>query len=406
MRRRTVVPTALAAALHLAWASGAAAAPSSPAAPLPEVLTLSEAAELLRVDAAVVRKLAEAGGLPGRQVGDEWRFSRSLLFDWLAGGADRPLKDSDTPLAARRPATPSSGHASLSPTEMAAVVGRGVAPAADAQDRPAEPIGKAPTEKSASEVFLRDQLILLGPKELTLDIGAFYARNDDLVLTGSGPATALATVESDAFGSLAVARYSLDRHLELFATASYRDQEVSIFQGGRRISTASRSDFGDIGLGLRRTLQDEGPGRPDLILTLEGAIPTGSSSYALGGGLTFVKSFDPAVLYGSVDYRHAFSRNFTDATWLQPKDRLDATIGYALALNDTLTLNTSLTGTFTGRSTFDAAVLRQTETFNLLFGLTTRVSRALYLQPSVSFRLNGPGNGVVFGLNIPYAFGR
>jgi hypothetical protein len=272
--------------------------------------------------------------------------------------------------------------------------------------RPDEPIGAAPTQKSASEVFLRDQLILLSPRAFTLDVGGFYARNDDLVLTGAGAAAALATVESDAFGALAVARYSLARDLELFATATYRDQEVSIFQGGQRLSKASRSDFGDIGLGLRRTLQHEGPGRPDLILTLEGAIPTGSSSYALGGGLTFVKSFDPAILYGSVDYRHAFSRDFADVTRLQPKDRFDATVGYALALNDTLTLNTSLTGTFAGRNSFDAAVLRQTETFNLVFGLTTRVSRALYLQPSVGVRLNGPGNGVVFGLNIPYAFGR
>lgn len=401
MRRWSIVPGALAIALHLACAGGASANPSSPSAPVPEVLTLTEAAELLRVDAAVVRGLAEAGGLPGRQISGEWRFSRSRLLDWLAGDTARPRDDS-----ARRPATAGGAGANLSPSEMAGVAGRGVAPAAGVQDRPPGPIGEAPTEKSASEVFLRDQLILLAPREFTLDIGAFYARNDDLVLAGSGPTAGLATVESDAFGSLAVARYSLDRDLELFATASYRDQEVSIYQAGRRISRASRSDFGDIGLGLRRTLQHEGPGRPDLILTLEGAIPTGSSSYALGGGLTFVKSFDPAVLYGSVDYRHAFSRDFADATRLQPKNRFDATIGYALALNDTLTLNTSLSGTFTDRSTFDAAVLRQTETFNLLFGLTTRVSRSLYLQPSVSFRLNGPGNGVVFGLNIPYAFGR
>ena len=53
-----------------------------------EVLTLGEAAELLRVDESVARELAEAGELPGRRLGEEWRFARSAVLAWLAGGAD------------------------------------------------------------------------------------------------------------------------------------------------------------------------------------------------------------------------------------------------------------------------------------------------------------------------------
>ena len=48
------------------------------------VLTIDEAAELLRVEAGVVRELAEAGQLPGRQVGGKWRFAREALLAWLA----------------------------------------------------------------------------------------------------------------------------------------------------------------------------------------------------------------------------------------------------------------------------------------------------------------------------------
>ena len=47
------------------------------------VLTLDEAAELLRTDPAVVTELAEAGELPGRRVGGEWRFARAAVLDWL-----------------------------------------------------------------------------------------------------------------------------------------------------------------------------------------------------------------------------------------------------------------------------------------------------------------------------------
>ncbi len=53
-------------------------------APAPEVLTLAQAAELLQVSEATVRGLADAGELPGREVGGEWRFSRAAVLGWLA----------------------------------------------------------------------------------------------------------------------------------------------------------------------------------------------------------------------------------------------------------------------------------------------------------------------------------
>jgi excisionase family DNA binding protein len=51
-----------------------------------EVLTLEEAAALLRLPIEAVRARAIAGDLPGRAFGEEWRFSRVALLSWLAGG--------------------------------------------------------------------------------------------------------------------------------------------------------------------------------------------------------------------------------------------------------------------------------------------------------------------------------
>jgi excisionase family DNA binding protein len=53
-------------------------------APLPEVLDLAQAAELLAVDEAAIRELAERGELPGRRIGDAWRFSRAAILAWLS----------------------------------------------------------------------------------------------------------------------------------------------------------------------------------------------------------------------------------------------------------------------------------------------------------------------------------
>ena len=59
-------------------------AESRPAA-APEVLTLADVAELLQVDEAQARELAESGELPARRIGDAWRFSREAVLRWLAG---------------------------------------------------------------------------------------------------------------------------------------------------------------------------------------------------------------------------------------------------------------------------------------------------------------------------------
>ena len=54
----------------------------------PEVLNAAQAADLLQLDAKVVLEMAEAGKLPGRKLGKEWRFSRTAIIAWL-GGTDR-----------------------------------------------------------------------------------------------------------------------------------------------------------------------------------------------------------------------------------------------------------------------------------------------------------------------------
>ncbi len=52
---------------------------------LPNVLTLIEAAVLLRMSTRTIVKLALARKLPGRKVGNQWRFLRSELEAYLVG---------------------------------------------------------------------------------------------------------------------------------------------------------------------------------------------------------------------------------------------------------------------------------------------------------------------------------
>ena len=51
-----------------------------------EVLTLAEAAAFLRVPEAVLEQLAARQVVPARKLGEEWRFLKQGLRDWLRQG--------------------------------------------------------------------------------------------------------------------------------------------------------------------------------------------------------------------------------------------------------------------------------------------------------------------------------
>jgi len=74
----------------------------APDVPTDDVLTLQEAAALLKLPADAVRSRAEEGGLPGQRFGDEWRFARMAVLDWLANGGRQRRRRSLTVTQRRR----------------------------------------------------------------------------------------------------------------------------------------------------------------------------------------------------------------------------------------------------------------------------------------------------------------
>ncbi len=54
--------------------------------PVPsEILTVEEAADLLKIPRSSVYKLAQQGKIPAQKVGKHWRFNRKTLLNWIAG---------------------------------------------------------------------------------------------------------------------------------------------------------------------------------------------------------------------------------------------------------------------------------------------------------------------------------
>lgn len=349
-----------------------------------EVMTIDEAAALLRVPATELERLATRGEAPGRLIAGEWRFSRDALLAWINGDW-KQIKILARPGARAKAETADSQGAAVS------------------EDDPV-PIGEAPGKHTAEDVFLRSQKVLLAPGEVTADLGMFFSRSDNLVLVAVDGNVALANRERRAFTSSLQARVGILEETEAFIGANYFRETSNTFVGAQRVSRSARGRLGDVRLGVRRTLLKEGPGRPNLIATLFAAIPTDRDSYAIGGGFTLVKSLDPVVLYADASYLRTFYQDFTEVTRLVPTDRLTITAGYALALNDSLSISTSVSGAFSGRTRFAIGNLRRQDIYSLSFGLTSWLTKGLYLEPTVGIGLNGPAQNFTFGVTVPYTF--
>lgn len=58
---------------------------------LPEVMTLQEVADYLRLPEATVERQAIQGQLPGRRIEETWRFLKAALDDWLRAQDSRAI---------------------------------------------------------------------------------------------------------------------------------------------------------------------------------------------------------------------------------------------------------------------------------------------------------------------------
>jgi excisionase family DNA binding protein len=61
----------------------------------PEILTMEQAAALLRVSTRTIQRMVKNGSMPGRQVGTQWRFDREQLREWVRGEPARSLASAE-----------------------------------------------------------------------------------------------------------------------------------------------------------------------------------------------------------------------------------------------------------------------------------------------------------------------
>jgi hypothetical protein len=268
-----------------------------------------------------------------------------------------------------------------------------------------KPIGEAPEQRDAEDVFLRGQKVLLGRGEVVVDVGQFFSRSDDQQLAIVDGALVLATREQIILTTVLFGRVGVMNETEVFAGTAVHHQTNQVFFGNVDLASSDGTDVGDFSVGVRRTALRESTGRPAIIASFDTVLPSDDDTpYRVGGGLVLVKSIDPVALFASANYHRGLSRDLGDGTRLQPGNFVDVSLGYALALNDSLAISTAATALFSRARTLDDPDSRRFDTFGIRFALTSSLTRGLYIEPSVSLGLSGPARSFAFGVTLPYSF--
>lgn len=377
----------------------------------PEVLDLEEAAALLRVRPEVIRKLAEAQGIPAREIGDVWRFSRTALLEWLKNGqcsgtgcssrSSAPLStlNRDEALAGGLSALTAKGVIPGSATRLAQT-----APQTKSQtSAPPPTVGERPATPTAEEIALRDQGVLLKRGALTVDLGASYSHSEQSLFP-------VIRQEQRTTSANAALRYGLLDDLQVTARVPGIWRRNMTFSDATLSGTTSprvtRDDYvGDASVSLLGVALHEGVGRPNVIWSVDVVLPTGPGDRGLGGGLVLSKSFDPAVIFAGLSYLHGVSVEPAASRRSLAKHNIGLSLGYTYALNDSLALNTAFIGTYRNAHSPDGvSIPPPRERYQLQLGMTWRLARGLFMEPSVAMRLGGESPDLILSLNFPYSF--
>jgi hypothetical protein len=264
-----------------------------------------------------------------------------------------------------------------------------------------ERLGEAP-EEDFREVFLRESLVLLAPGEVQLEFSLDYLRDT------------FGNVRTRDGSLFSTVRVGLPFGFEAFIDVPYSVREEEIFvadeTGETTVIEDDHTGIGDIQAGLNFILLQESETWPNIIGTMSYVEPTGEdpdftdpiaavfgpANIALDtgrrsgtAGLSFVKSSDPAVLFGGLQFSYLDTES-VGGIEIEGGHQFAYSFGMGFAVNDELTMSGLFNGAYLTETELNGQPVlgSDVEPWTFRTGLTYAVSASQYIEPAVSFGLN------------------
>ncbi|ROM33180.1 hypothetical protein BK648_27015 [Pseudomonas poae] len=370
-----------------------------------------------------------------------------------------------------QPATPAPRRLAKSPADFkkggTAVAGTGAAAASGGAGGGGSSYGQSLKDDSApaqsvSNLY-NEASGFFGNGKFSVETGITYARYDARQLTLNGFLALdsiflgninLDRIKSDSWTLDLTGRYNLDNRwqFDVNAPVVYRDSTYQSSGAGNDATATSEASvtrnptLGDVNFGVAYKFLDETPSLPDAVVSLRvkaptgkdpfgiklvkqpnndnlylpESLPTGNGVWSITPGISLVKTFDPAVLFGSLSYTHNFEDSFDDISSdinqkvggkVRLGDSFQLGAGVAFALNEKMSMSFSVSDLVQRKSKlkpdggdWQSVVSSDANAGYFNVGMTIAASDNLTIVPNLAIGITPDAPSFSFSLKFPYYF--
>ncbi|CAH0159203.1 hypothetical protein SRABI123_00908 [Pseudomonas sp. Bi123] len=303
-----------------------------------------------------------------------------------------------------------------------------------------------------------------GGGKFSLETGLTYSRYDtrQLILNGFLALDSiflgninLDRIKADTWTLDLTGRYNFDNRWQFDLNVPVVYRESTYQSGGANNGAAGVTSeetvtrdptLGDINFGIAYKFMDESVNTPDAVFTFRvkaptgkdpfgiklrqtdantnlfvpDTLPTGNGVWSISPGISLVKTYDPAVLFGSLSYTHNFEESFDDisATVNQKVpgkvrigDSFQIGAGIAFALNEKMSMSFSMSDLVQRKSKlkqdggdWESVVSSDANAGYFNVGMTIAASDNLTIVPNLSIGITDDAPDFSFSLKFPYYF--
>ncbi|EJM17509.1 hypothetical protein PMI21_02526 [Pseudomonas sp. GM18] len=303
-----------------------------------------------------------------------------------------------------------------------------------------------------------------GGGKFSLETGLTYSRYDtrQLILNGFLALDSiflgninLDRIKADTWTLDLTGRYNFDNRWQFDLNVPVVYRESTYQSGGANNGAAGVTSeetvtrdptLGDVNFGIAYKFMDESINTPDAVFTLRvkaptgkdpfgiklrqsdantnlfvpDTLPTGNGVWSISPGISLVKTYDPAVLFGSLSYTHNFEESFDDisATVNQKVpgkvrigDSFQIGAGIAFALNEKMSMSFSMSDLVQRKSKlkqdggdWESVVSSDANAGYFNVGMTIAASDNLTIVPNLSIGITDDAPDFSFSLKFPYYF--
>jgi hypothetical protein len=450
--RKTTLATAVACSCIsglTSFAAFAQQAPPSPAASSNQVTNAQNQAD--------VQELTRQLQMLKVNYAQEVRRLRVLDAEVQALQARLAGKTNTAPIPAESVASaaggnaPSNGGSSSVENTQAASTTQASQASSSTQSRSVQDVLQQEQNAYFSRKFtLEDDLTYNHYDRAELTLNGFLALNS--IFLGN---IAIDRVTSDSLTNDVIGRYAITSRLSLNLDVPFVGRSTDYQQGGAGGSAAALDEasstgkgLGDVNLSVNYKILTETAHRPDTVLTFGVTAPTGQAPYGIkwvdvassqyeefavptkqptGNGVwqatigsSFVKTMDPAIVFGNIGYLHSFTRSFgdidTDPEVTTPGSVKLADVyyygaGIAFAFNDRASLSLSFSDRINGKDSLRDAgapwtkiIGSQANAAQLNLGFTYAMSPHTTIVTILGMGMTPDAPDFTLTFKVPYMF--